>query len=64
MKRAILLGVAAILFASTRNGERHAVLEPDVVTVKSLELAPAGMSAFGPTKPRTIPTARSTMTSD
>jgi hypothetical protein len=48
MKRAILLGVAAILLAGPAAAKDTRFWNLTSSTVKSLELAPAGASAFGP----------------
>ncbi|MGH6797503.1 MAG: hypothetical protein ACREDI_03870 [Roseiarcus sp.] len=48
MKRAIPLGVAAILLAGPAAAKDTRFWNLTSSTVKSLELAPAGTSAFGP----------------
>jgi hypothetical protein len=48
MKYAILLGVAAILVAQPAVAKDTSFWNLTSSTVKSLELAPAGTSAFGP----------------
>ena len=48
MKHAIPLGVAAILFAQPAAAKDTRFWNLTSSTVKSLELAPAGTSAFGP----------------
>jgi hypothetical protein len=48
MKRAILLGVAAILLAGPAAAKDTRFWNLTSSTVTSLELAPAGASAFGP----------------
>jgi hypothetical protein len=48
MKRAILLGVAAILLAQPATAKDTRFWNLTASTVKSLELAPTGTSAFGP----------------
>jgi hypothetical protein len=48
MKRAIPLGVAAILLAQPAAAKDTRFWNLTSSTVKSLELAPAGASAFGP----------------
>ena len=48
MKRAIPLGVAAILFAQPAAAKDTRFWNLTSSTVKSLELAPTGTSAFGP----------------
>ena len=48
MKRAIPLGLAAILFAQPAAAKDTRFWNLTSSTVKSLELAPAGASAFGP----------------
>jgi hypothetical protein len=48
MKRATLLGVAAILLAQPAAAKETRFWNLTSSTVKSLELAPTGTSAFGP----------------
>ena len=48
MKRAILLGVAAILLGQPAAAKDTRFWNLTSSTVKSLELAPTGTSAFGP----------------
>lgn len=48
MKFVILLGVAAIIFAGAAAAKDTRFWNLTSSTVKSLELAPAGTSAFGP----------------
>ncbi len=48
MKRAILLGLAAVLFALPAAAKDTRFWNLTSSTVKSLELAPTGTSAFGP----------------
>jgi hypothetical protein len=48
MKRAILLGVATILLAQPATAKDTRFWNLTASTVKSLELAPTGTSAFGP----------------
>ncbi len=48
MKFAVLLGVAAIAFAAPATAKDTRFWNLTSSTVKSLELAPAGTSAFGP----------------
>jgi hypothetical protein len=48
MKRAILLGVAAILLAQPATAKDTRFWNLTASTVKSIELAPTGTSAFGP----------------
>jgi hypothetical protein len=48
MKRATLLGVAAILLAQPATAKETRFWNLTSSTVKSLELAPTGTSAFGP----------------
>jgi hypothetical protein len=55
MKGAILLGVAAILLAKPAMAKDTRFWNLTASTVKSLELAPAGTSAFGPNQTRNDP---------
>ena len=59
MNRAILVGVAAVLLAGPAAAKDTQFWNLTSSTVKSLELAPAGTSTFGPNQTPTIPTARS-----